>query len=280
MTTVEDIYPPAELLCPISQTLMLNPVVLTSGATFDRTSITRWFTSSGKPVCPLTRQTVDETSLTPNKEVAAAIHAWLEQHDSALISVEDQPLQVLRDTTRQKHHVHLSHKVRDGHFLLPAYRPSDAPPPRAANFDSDALRALVRCITLQQADHAGRMSALRSMLDVAITSSEGREALHEAEAVPALTHLLLVGTDDAEVDTKWYAAEVLSYLALQQTARDAVLYALLNSVPWLQRKLCRRDPESVVRSLVRRLSGDDQGMVQLVAWLLWLLSLRPQWRYA
>lgn len=170
-------------------------------------------------------------------------------------------------------------QVRDGHFLLPACSaPSDAPPPRAASFDVDAVRALVRCVTLQQVDHSSRIAALRSMLDVAVASSDGREALYDAVAVPAIARLLLTGMDDDSVDAKWYAAEVLSYLALQQTARDAVLYALLQSVPWLQRKLCRRDPESVVRSLVRRLSSDDQEMVQLVAWLLWLLSLRPQWR--
>lgn len=97
MATTEDAVPPAELLCPITQSLMLNPVKLTSGATFDRSSIVRWFAEcpSGKPVCPLTRQTVDETSLTPDTKIQQAIHEWLEQHDSALIAVEDQPLQVM-----------------------------------------------------------------------------------------------------------------------------------------------------------------------------------------
>lgn len=172
-----------------------------------------------------------------------------------------------------------SQQVRDGHFLLPACStPSDDPPARTASFDTDAVRALVRCVTLQQADHASKIGALRSMLDVAVTSNEGREALYDAGAVPAITRLLLISTDDSFVDTKWYAAEVLSYLALQLTARDSVLYALLQSVPWLQSKLCRRDPESVIRSLVRKLCTEQGEMVQLVAWLLWLLSLRPQWR--
>ena len=170
-------------------------------------------------------------------------------------------------------------QVRDGHFLLPAcHAPLDGPPARAACFDPDAVRALVRCVTLQQIDHASKICALRSMLDVAVTSSDGREALYDAGAIPVITRLLLVSSDDALVDTKWYAAEVLSYLALQQTARDSVLYALLQSMPWLERKLCRRDPESVIRSLVRKLCSEDDDMVQLVAWLLWLLSLRPQWR--
>ena len=51
---VEAPSPPQEFRCPTLE-LMRDPVVASSGQTYDRESITRWF-GSGKSTCPKTGQ--------------------------------------------------------------------------------------------------------------------------------------------------------------------------------------------------------------------------------
>ncbi|GAB2292713.1 hypothetical protein Dimus_026950 [Dionaea muscipula] len=46
---------PSNFLCPISLDLMKDPVVLSSGVTFDRSTIERWL-ESGNRTCPVTKQ--------------------------------------------------------------------------------------------------------------------------------------------------------------------------------------------------------------------------------
>ncbi|EMS59928.1 U-box domain-containing protein 16 [Triticum urartu] len=51
----EPLAPPPDFRCPISLDLMRDPVVSSSGQTYDRESITRWF-GAGKSTCPKTGQ--------------------------------------------------------------------------------------------------------------------------------------------------------------------------------------------------------------------------------
>lgn len=64
--------------------------------TYDRASIVRWFEECGKPLCPLTRQTVDACRMPTNARLQQAIQAWIEAHaDDLSIALQDQPLQVV-----------------------------------------------------------------------------------------------------------------------------------------------------------------------------------------
>ncbi|EPS57490.1 hypothetical protein M569_17328, partial [Genlisea aurea] len=58
--------PPEDFLCPISLQIMADPVILSSGHTFDRSSIQRWF-DSGNRTCPISKKPLSENpSLIPN----------------------------------------------------------------------------------------------------------------------------------------------------------------------------------------------------------------------
>lgn len=178
--------------------------------TYDRASILRWFDECGKPLCPLTRQTVDVCNITTNAHVQDAIQAWLEQHadDCNSIALQDQPLQVcyFPKSTSCGSGIHTgafpslelpNTQVRQGHFLLPAWRPSAHQVSRTS-FDHDALRSLVRSLLLH-VDHASKVASLRALLDVAMASAEGRLALYRAGAVNAVAQLLLSHVEDAQV---------------------------------------------------------------------------------
>ncbi|KAJ4904669.1 U-box domain-containing protein 3 [Raphanus sativus] len=68
---------PPYFRCPLSTELMLDPVIVASGQTFDRTSIKKWL-DNGLDVCPRTRQVLTHQELIPNYTVKAMIASWLE----------------------------------------------------------------------------------------------------------------------------------------------------------------------------------------------------------
>lgn len=71
--------PPEELKCPISLQLMYDPVVISSGQTFERVSIEKWF-QAGYTTCPKTREYLSHNYLTPNSCVKRLIASWCQQN--------------------------------------------------------------------------------------------------------------------------------------------------------------------------------------------------------
>ncbi|KAJ0236542.1 U-box domain-containing protein 2 [Hirschfeldia incana] len=71
---------PPDFRCPLSLELMTDPVIVTSGQTYERAFIEKWF-DMGLMVCPKTRQPLSQTSLTPNFIVKAFIANWCESNN-------------------------------------------------------------------------------------------------------------------------------------------------------------------------------------------------------
>ncbi|XP_062228710.1 U-box domain-containing protein 45-like [Phragmites australis] len=72
--------PPEELRCPISLQLMYDPVIISSGQTYERVCIEKWF-NDGHSTCPKTQQQLAHLCLTPNYCVKALIASWCEQNN-------------------------------------------------------------------------------------------------------------------------------------------------------------------------------------------------------
>ncbi|XP_027351722.1 U-box domain-containing protein 9-like [Abrus precatorius] len=66
---------PPHFRCPISTHLMTDPVILSSGQTYDRPFIQRWL-NEGNRTCPQTQQVLSHTILTPNYLVRDMIQQW------------------------------------------------------------------------------------------------------------------------------------------------------------------------------------------------------------
>ncbi|CAN6327872.1 unnamed protein product [Urochloa humidicola] len=75
--------PPLDFRCPVSLELMSDPVVASSGQTYDRDSITRWF-GSGKSTCPKTGQVLTNLELVPNKALKNLIARWCRENGVAV----------------------------------------------------------------------------------------------------------------------------------------------------------------------------------------------------
>ncbi|XP_010417961.1 PREDICTED: U-box domain-containing protein 19-like [Camelina sativa] len=72
-----------DLRCPISLEIMSDPVVLETGHTYDRSSITKWF-SSGNITCPKTGKNVVTTALVDNFSVKQVIQSYCKQNGVVL----------------------------------------------------------------------------------------------------------------------------------------------------------------------------------------------------
>ncbi|KAL6847342.1 hypothetical protein ACP4OV_023195 [Aristida adscensionis] len=68
---------PDEFRCPISLELMRDPVIVSTGQTFERACIENWI-ASGHHTCPTTQQRMVNTTLTPNYVLRSLIAQWCE----------------------------------------------------------------------------------------------------------------------------------------------------------------------------------------------------------
>ncbi|TKY61321.1 U-box domain-containing protein 9 [Spatholobus suberectus] len=73
--SVDDFPLPPEFRCPISTQLMTDPVILSTGQTYDRPFIERWL-NEGHRTCPQTQQVLSHSILTPNYLVRDMIVQW------------------------------------------------------------------------------------------------------------------------------------------------------------------------------------------------------------
>ncbi|KAH7651439.1 Zinc finger RING/FYVE/PHD-type protein [Dioscorea alata] len=70
---------PKDFCCPISLELMRDPVIISTGQTYDRASISQWM-DEGHPTCPNSGQALVHTVLTPNQALRSWISQWCAEH--------------------------------------------------------------------------------------------------------------------------------------------------------------------------------------------------------
>ncbi|KAI9125086.1 hypothetical protein K1719_003702 [Acacia pycnantha] len=69
-------FNPDDFRCPISLEIMNDPVTIETGHTYDRSSILRWFSSSGSLICPKTGRNLSSIELVPNLVLRRLIHQY------------------------------------------------------------------------------------------------------------------------------------------------------------------------------------------------------------
>lgn len=71
--------------CPITQDVMVDPVETSSGQTFERSAIEKWF-AEGNKLCPLTLIPLDTSILRPNKTLKLSIEEWKDRNTMITIA--------------------------------------------------------------------------------------------------------------------------------------------------------------------------------------------------
>lgn len=78
--TMNGVPIPSHFRCPLSLDLMLDPVIVASGQTYERSSIQKWL-DIGLRMCPKTRQYLSHTNVIPNYTVKALIANWFQENN-------------------------------------------------------------------------------------------------------------------------------------------------------------------------------------------------------
>ncbi|XP_059434866.1 E3 ubiquitin-protein ligase PUB23-like [Corylus avellana] len=77
-----------DFLCPISMELMKDPVTISTGVSYERKNIEKWFFTYKKKTCPATMQSIKNFDITPNHTLKAIILQYSRQpsinHDDML----------------------------------------------------------------------------------------------------------------------------------------------------------------------------------------------------
>ncbi|CAO2834021.1 unnamed protein product [Amaranthus hypochondriacus] len=76
---------PSYFRCPISLEVMKSPVSLSTGVTYDRSSIQAWL-DCGNTTCPATMQSLSSPSFVPNLTLHRLIHLWSLSHTFSPLS--------------------------------------------------------------------------------------------------------------------------------------------------------------------------------------------------
>ncbi|KAL9237661.1 hypothetical protein vseg_012182 [Gypsophila vaccaria] len=70
---------PDDFRCPISLELMKDPVIVSTGQTYERSCIQKWI-DAGQRTCPKSQHTLLHTALTPNYVLKSLIDLWCESN--------------------------------------------------------------------------------------------------------------------------------------------------------------------------------------------------------
>ncbi|KAJ0054544.1 hypothetical protein Pint_00632 [Pistacia integerrima] len=81
----QPLEPLQSFYCPITRDVMVDPVETSSGQTFERSAIEKWF-SDGNKLCPLTMTVLDTSILRPNKTLRQSIEEWKDRNTMITIA--------------------------------------------------------------------------------------------------------------------------------------------------------------------------------------------------
>jgi hypothetical protein len=118
---------PEEFFCPVSLEMMRDPVVTTSGHSYERTAIERVLRSREED--PLTRQSCKLSDLRPNYSLKTAIDAWKRTRDSMRVAL----------TAAQMYSVVLSPGAPSVDLRVPSGQALPAPASSAASAHATAI---------------------------------------------------------------------------------------------------------------------------------------------
>nr|GMD29331.1 U-box domain-containing protein 13-like [Ipomoea batatas] len=149
---------PDDFRCPISLELMRDPVIVSTGQTYERSCIEKWL-EAGNNTCPKTQQTLAGTTLTPNYVLRSLIAQWCEANG-----------------------------------IEPPKRPCDSQPSKKASVCSPVDRSKIETLLckLASVNREDQQTAAGEIRLLAKRNADNRVAIAEAGAIPLLVNLLSI----------------------------------------------------------------------------------------
>ncbi|KAK9029150.1 hypothetical protein V6N11_026273 [Hibiscus sabdariffa] len=176
---------PDDFRCPISLELMKDPVIVSTGQTYERSFIEKWL-EQGHGTCPKTQQTLSNTALTPNYALRSLIDQWCETNG-----------------------------------IEPPKRPSSSRPSKTTSALSPAERAMIEILLrkLTSSNPEDQRMAAGEIRLLAKRNADNRVAIAEAGAIPILVSLL--STPDSR--TQEHAVTALLNLSICEVNKGSIV---------------------------------------------------------
>ncbi|KAE8668347.1 U-box domain-containing protein 15 [Hibiscus syriacus] len=219
---------PNEFLCPIALEIMTDPVIVATGQTYERESITKWLNSNHR-TCPKTGQTLDHLSLAPNFALRNLILQWCEKNNFELpkkdsyASCESCSSELMEE---------ISSLVRDLSSSQPNARrdavvkirmlSKENPENRILIANNGGIPGLVQL--LYYPDSKIQEHTVTALLNLSIDETNKRLIAREG-AIPAIIEILQNGTDEARENS---AAALFSLSMLDE---NKTLVGNFNGIP-------------------------------------------------
>ncbi|KAL3750680.1 hypothetical protein ACJRO7_011641 [Eucalyptus globulus] len=195
---------PDDFRCPISLELMKDPVIVSTGQTYERSCIEKWL-DSGHKTCPKTQQTLFSTTLTPNYVLRSLIAQWCElngieppkppsssrptKSKSAAFPAECAMIELLLRKLASENPE--EQRSAAGEIRLLAKRNADN---RIAIAEAGAIPFLVRLLSTR--DSRIQEHAVTALLNLSICD-ENKGNIVSSGAVPGIVHVLRIGSMEA-----------------------------------------------------------------------------------
>ncbi|KAL3354323.1 hypothetical protein AABB24_018794 [Solanum stoloniferum] len=176
---------PDDFRCPISLELMTDPVIVSTGQTYERSCIEKWL-EAGHSTCPKTQQALTSKSLTPNYVLRSLIAQWCETNG-----------------------------------IEPPKRPGSSPPKKSASACTPAEHSMIENLLrkLKSGSPEEARSAAGEIRLLAKRNTDNRVAIAEAGAIPLLVHLL--STPDSR--TQEHAVTALLNLSICENNKGHIV---------------------------------------------------------
>ncbi|XP_059300517.1 U-box domain-containing protein 13-like isoform X1 [Lycium ferocissimum] len=194
---------PDDFRCPISLELMKDPVIVSSGQTYERSSIEKWL-EAGHSTCPKTQQVLTSNAITPNYVLRSLIAQWCEvngvespkrpgslPNKSASVCTPAERSKIenlLRKLTSGSPEDRLS---ATGEIRLLAKRNADN---RVAIAEAGAIPLLVDLLSTP--DSRIQEHAVTALLNLSICE-DNKRSIVTSGAVPGIVHVLKKGSMEA-----------------------------------------------------------------------------------
>ncbi|PWA49318.1 U-box domain-containing protein 12 [Artemisia annua] len=191
---------PDDFRCPISLELMKDPVIVSTGQTYERTCIKKWL-EAGHKTCPKTQQNLTSTALIPNYVLRSLIAQWCETNgleppkqasrpsSSACTPAERSIIDVL--LTKLKSVSPDDQRIAAGEIRLLAKRNGDN---RVAIAEAGAIPLLTHLLTVP--DSRTQEHAVTALLNLSICE-DNKGSIVSSGAVPGIVQVLKRGSMEA-----------------------------------------------------------------------------------
>ncbi|KAJ8485559.1 hypothetical protein OPV22_018044 [Ensete ventricosum] len=217
---------PNDFLCPISLEIMMDPVIVATGQTYERRSIQKWL-EAGHRTCPKTRQTLAHLSLAPNYALRNLILQWCERNKVELLKREPEqdhdhpePKEEIPSLVGDLSSIHLDAQRRAVKKLRMLSK--ENPDNRVAIAKHGGIPALVSL--LPYPDSKIQEHTVTALLNLSI--DEGNKRLIAKEgAIPLIIDILKSGTVEAKENS---AAALFSLSMLDE---NKVTIGSMNGIP-------------------------------------------------